>query len=167
MLLAGIVIQAGRIRFRMDVRTPPRARPMRPNDGSPGDGADHGTSPGRIDRDHLRERLERERARLERRLARETADLATHRRRVSERDPCAILSPAAAAEDVEQEARSARAAEAARQLSAVVQAIRRLEESPDGFGRCSRCGDAISAERLDLLPHATVCERCARAADGM
>jgi DnaK suppressor protein len=139
---------------------------MRPNDGSPRDGADQGTSPRRIDRAHLRERLERDRARLERRLARETTDLGTHRMRVSERDPCAILSPAAAAEDAEQEARSARAAEAARQRSAVESAIRRLEEAPEGFGRCRRCGDAISAERLDLLPHATVCERCARVADG-
>jgi DnaK suppressor protein len=140
---------------------------MTPKNGSLADGADDGNTPRRIDRAHLRERLERERARLERRLARETTDLGTHRKRVSERDPCAILSPAAAAEDAEQEARSARAVEAARQLSAVESAIRRLEEASEEFGRCQRCGDAISAERLDLLPHATVCERCARAADGM
>jgi DnaK suppressor protein len=139
---------------------------MRPNDGSPRDGADQGTSPRRIDRAHLRERLESERARLERRLAREKIDLATHRKRVSERDPCAIFSPTAASEDAEQEIRAGRAAEAERQLAAVERAIRRLGEAPEEFGRCELCGGVISAARLDLLPHATVCEQCARSADG-
>jgi DnaK suppressor protein len=113
----------------------------------------------------MRERLERERDRLARRVARHDSDRATHRQRVAQRDPCAILSPAAATEDAEQEVRSRMAAEAESELAAVDRALRRLEEAPDQFGRCERCGDAISTARLELLPHTTVCQRCAQAAD--
>jgi DnaK suppressor protein len=139
---------------------------MQPEDRSAATGADHATGRGPAERAHLRERLESERARIERRLAREKADLSTHRKRVSERDPCAVLSPTAAIEDFEQELRSGRAAETERQLAAVERAIRRLGEAPEEFGRCELCGDVISAARLDLLPHVTVCEQCVRAADG-
>jgi DnaK suppressor protein len=115
----------------------------------------------------LRERLERERERLARRLERHGSDLATHRQRVAQRDPCAILSPAAATEDAEQEVRSRMAAEAESELAAVDRALRRLEEAPDQFGRCERCGDAISTARLELLPHTTLCERCAQASGNL
>jgi RNA polymerase-binding transcription factor DksA len=88
-----------------------------------------------------------------------------HRQRVSQRDPCAIFSPAAATEDAEQEVRSRMAAEAEGELAAVDRALRRLEEAPDRVGRCERCDGAISIARLDLLPHTTLCQRCAQAAD--
>jgi RNA polymerase-binding transcription factor DksA len=113
----------------------------------------------------MRERLERERDRLARRLERHGSDLATHRQRVAQRDPCAILSPTAATEDAEQEVRSRMAAEVESALAAVDRALRRLEEAPDQFGRCGRCGDAISTARLDLIPHTTVCQWCAQAAE--
>jgi RNA polymerase-binding transcription factor DksA len=123
------------------------------------------TREGFSDRAGLRERLERERDRLKRRLTRYRSDLAMHRQRVSQRDPCAIFSPAAATEDAEQEVRSRMAAEAEGELAAVDRALRRLEEAPDRVGRCERCDGAISIARLDLLPHTTLCQRCAQAAD--
>lgn len=109
----------------------------------------------------MRARLERKRERLARRLARHESELATHRQRVAQRDPCAVLSPAASTEDAEQEVRSWIAVEAESELVAVDRALRMLEETPERFGRCERCGNAISAERLDLLPHTTTCQRCA------
>jgi RNA polymerase-binding transcription factor DksA len=33
------------------------------------------------------------------------------------------------------------------------------------FGRCKRCGKAIAWARLDALPYARHCVRCARAAE--
>jgi RNA polymerase-binding transcription factor DksA len=116
---------------------------------------------GPAEREHLRERLESERARLERRLAREEADLAVHRKRVSERDPCAVLSPGAATEDAEQEVRSRQARETSRQLRQSEHALQRLLADPERFGRCARCDGAISDARLDVLPSTPVCERCA------
>lgn len=123
-----------------------------------------GETPGRLgpaELDHLRQRLESERARLERRLAREEADLTTHRERVSERDPCAVLSPAAASEDAQQENRSGQARETSRQLREVELGLQRLLTDPDRFGRCVRCEAAIAAGRLELLPSTTRCARCA------
>lgn len=38
-------------------------------------------------------------------------------------------------------------------------ALRRIEE--DEFGFCVNCGRAIPAARLDLVPHAARCARCA------
>lgn len=122
-----------------------------------------GTPPrlGPAERDHLRRRLENERARLERRLSRDEADLTTHRKRVSERDPCAVLSPAAASEDARQEIRSEQAREAARQLREVELGLQRLLTDPDQFGRCVRCEAAIAPGRLDFLPSTVLCARCA------
>lgn len=116
---------------------------------------------GRTERAHLRQRLERERARLARRLEREEADLTAHRKRVSDRDPCAILSPDAATEDARQEIRSEQAGETTRQLREVERGLQRLRTDPDQFGRCVRCEAAIAAERLELLPSTTLCARCA------
>ncbi|MEL0436156.1 TraR/DksA family transcriptional regulator [Phycobacter sp. K97] len=39
-------------------------------------------------------------------------------------------------------------------------ALARLEEGSYGF--CQICGDAISEERLDLLPATPFCKKCAR-----
>lgn len=116
---------------------------------------------GSAERDHLRRRLESERARLERRLSRDEADLTTHRKRVSERDPCAVLSPAAASEDARQEIRSEQARETTRQLREVELGLQRLLTDPDHFGRCARCEAAIAAERLEFLPSTVLCARCA------
>jgi len=133
------------------------------DDDVPASGADHGTGLGPAEREHLRERLASERSRIERRLAREEMDLATHRARVSEREPCAVLSPAAATEDAEQEVRSGRARETSDQIRQVEHALQRLLTEPERFGRCARCDGGISLARLDLLPSTTLCQRCASA----
>lgn len=39
-------------------------------------------------------------------------------------------------------------------------ALRKVEEG--GYGICKECGDPISEERLAILPHTTVCVKCAR-----
>jgi DnaK suppressor protein len=40
------------------------------------------------------------------------------------------------------------------------QALRRLYQSPEKFGKCEQCGEDISFERLDALPHARLCIGC-------
>jgi RNA polymerase-binding protein DksA len=40
------------------------------------------------------------------------------------------------------------------------EALRRLYRTPDQYGECEECGDAIQFERLDALPHARLCIRC-------
>jgi len=40
------------------------------------------------------------------------------------------------------------------------QALRRLYTTPDKFGKCESCGEDISYERLDALPHARLCINC-------
>jgi DnaK suppressor protein len=40
------------------------------------------------------------------------------------------------------------------------QALRRLYQSPERFGKCEQCGEDISYERLDALPHARLCINC-------
>jgi DnaK suppressor protein len=40
------------------------------------------------------------------------------------------------------------------------EALRRLYNSPDTFGKCHQCGVAIDFERLDALPHARLCISC-------
>jgi RNA polymerase-binding transcription factor DksA len=47
-----------------------------------------------------------------------------------------------------------------RYLWHVNEALRRLYTSPDEFGRCHECGDEISFDRLDALPHARLCIKC-------
>ena len=44
-------------------------------------------------------------------------------------------------------------------------ALDRVEEGL--YGLCEKCGDDIGRERLDLLPYATECVRCAERTDAM
>ena len=47
------------------------------------------------------------------------------------------------------------------------QALRRLYQTPDKFGRCEQCGADIGYDRLDALPHARLCIACkAKEEDG-
>jgi RNA polymerase-binding transcription factor DksA len=47
-----------------------------------------------------------------------------------------------------------------RYLWHVNEALRRLYKAPDEFGKCQECGNEISFERLDALPHARLCIKC-------
>ena len=40
------------------------------------------------------------------------------------------------------------------------EALRRLYNSPENFGKCHQCGAMIDFERLDALPHARLCISC-------
>jgi RNA polymerase-binding transcription factor DksA len=40
------------------------------------------------------------------------------------------------------------------------EALRRLYRYPEQFGVCEECGETISLERLDALPHTRLCIRC-------
>ena len=52
------------------------------------------------------------------------------------------------------------ASQEGRYLWHVNQALRRLYGSPETFGKCHSCGQEISFERLDALPHARLCISC-------
>ncbi len=47
-----------------------------------------------------------------------------------------------------------------RYLWHVNEALRRLYKSPETFGKCHDCGEAIDFDRLDALPHARLCIKC-------
>ena len=47
------------------------------------------------------------------------------------------------------------------EMAAIKAALSRIEAGT--YGICVQCGDDIAAERLDLLPHAPLCARCAGA----
>jgi DnaK suppressor protein len=44
-------------------------------------------------------------------------------------------------------------------LDQVEEAIERIED--ESFGECTECGKPISSERLDAIPYAAMCVRCA------
>ena len=49
----------------------------------------------------------------------------------------------------------------------VNEALRRLYETPEKYGKCMECGEEIGFERLDALPHARLCIKCkAKEEDG-
>src|SRR4029078_4401239 len=52
------------------------------------------------------------------------------------------------------------ASQEGRYLWHVNQALRRLYSDPDSFGKGHQCGQEISFERLDALPHARLCITC-------
>lgn len=45
------------------------------------------------------------------------------------------------------------------EVDAIHAALARIEGG--SFGICLKCGESISAERLDVLPHTTLCRNCA------
>ena len=47
-----------------------------------------------------------------------------------------------------------------RQLLSIDDALRRLYENADGFGKCETCGEGIHWERLEAVPHTRLCIRC-------
>ena len=46
------------------------------------------------------------------------------------------------------------------EMQAIYAALARLKSGI--YGVCARCGDDISEERLDVLPHTPLCRTCAR-----
>jgi RNA polymerase-binding transcription factor DksA len=46
------------------------------------------------------------------------------------------------------------------EVQAIYAALERLKQGT--YGNCARCGEKISEERLDVLPHTPLCKTCAR-----
>jgi len=40
------------------------------------------------------------------------------------------------------------------------QALRRIYQAPESYGKCQSCGEDIDYDRLDALPHARLCFAC-------
>jgi DnaK suppressor protein len=52
-----------------------------------------------------------------------------------------------------------------RRLYAIDEALRRLYQSPEEFGRCTTCGQDIEMERMEVVPETTLCAADARRAE--
>lgn len=63
-------------------------------------------------------------------------------------------------ETMEQEKEFLLASNEGRRLYDIDEALRRLYKSPETFGRCERCGEMISLERLEVVPQARHCAEC-------
>jgi DnaK suppressor protein len=48
----------------------------------------------------------------------------------------------------------------AQQLQAIAEALKRLDEDPEGLGQCESCDEPIPARRLELQPWARLCIAC-------
>lgn len=66
------------------------------------------------------------------------------------------------AEAVERDRTFLFASKEGRYLYRVEEALRRLYNEPEKFGRCQRCGKEIPFERLFALPHTRFCLDCKR-----
>lgn len=65
-------------------------------------------------------------------------------------------------EAMEREKRFLLASKEGERLYQIDEALRRLYRDPESFGRCARCGNDISMERLMLVPSAEHCAQCQR-----
>jgi RNA polymerase-binding transcription factor DksA len=108
------------------------------------------------DRKRIEKRLLEERERVQRAIRRLDDDT-----REGEQDGELTnypLHPADEGTDViEQETDFALMSAEGRQLVQIDEALRRLYDDPDNFGRCEECGQPIEMERLDLVPWARLC----------
>jgi RNA polymerase-binding transcription factor DksA len=53
-----------------------------------------------------------------------------------------------------------------RLLRLIDEALRRLYQSPETFGRCEECGQLIGYERLDAIPYVVRCVNCKQSWEG-
>lgn len=65
-------------------------------------------------------------------------------------------------ETMEQEKQFLLASAEGRRLNEIDEALRRLYQDPEAFGRCERCGKDIGMDRLEVVPAATLCADCQR-----
>lgn len=66
---------------------------------------------------------------------------------------------------IEQETGFLLASRESRLLMHVDAALQRLYKTPESFGRCESCGNAIDRERLDAIPHVRLCIDCMKSAE--
>ena len=65
-------------------------------------------------------------------------------------------------EAMEREKAALFATKEGRYLYRLEEALRRLYNDPENFGKCHTCGAEVGFERLDALPHARYCIDCKR-----
>ena len=69
-------------------------------------------------------------------------------------------------ESMDHETQFLLASEQGELLYRIDDALRRLYDDPDGFGKCRGCGATIATERLEVVPETDLCATCQRAAEG-
>lgn len=112
-------------------------------------------------REAIGQLLERERARLMRRLQRfadELGDVASGSFSQHMAEQAAALT--------ERETAFLKASEEGRRLMEVDRALDRLMRDPGAFGSCRGCGTEIGFERLEAIPSADLCIVCKRVEEG-
>ena len=69
-------------------------------------------------------------------------------------------------ESMDHETQFLLASEQGERLYRIDDALRRLYDDPESFGKCRNCGAAIGMERLEVVPESDLCAACQRAAEG-
>jgi len=110
---------------------------------------------------HLQKRLLRERERALRSLG-QFDELAKHAAEQADSDLYSYSDHIAdlGTDAMEREKMLLFASKEGRYLYRIEEALRRLYKDPDNFGKCHNCGNLISFDRLDALPHARYCIDC-------
>lgn len=98
-----------------------------------------------------------QKARLEARLA--ELDSRVHKLEEDLDAPVTADWDDAAIERENDEVREEMGLEGLKEMKAIKAALARIEDG--SYGVCANCGDEISAERLDVVPYAALCRKCA------
>ncbi len=112
-------------------------------------------------RQHLEERLLKERARVLKELGHYDESFSSSLQ-ASDGDLSAYSFHMAdqGTDAMEREKAFLFASKEGRLLYHIDEALRRLYRTPEEYGLCEECGEKIAFERLDALPHARLCIRC-------
>lgn len=113
------------------------------------------------EREHLEQRLLKERARAVKELGHYDESF-SNTPQASDGDLSAYSFHMAdqGTDAMEREKAFLFASKEGRLLYHIDEALRRLYRRPEEFGTCEECGQEIGFERLDALPHARLCIRC-------
>ena len=111
-------------------------------------------------RNHLEQRLLEERASTQQALQR--SDDATRISTEEDGDLTSYTQHLAdeGTDTMEQEKTLLLMSTEAQRLTWIDEALRRLYDEPETFGRCQSCGNEIAMERLELVPWAATCLEC-------
>lgn len=113
-------------------------------------------------REEIAQLLERERARLVRRLQRFAEDMGEG----IETGSFSQHMAEQAAAMTERETAFLKASEEGRRLMEVDRALDRIMHQRERFGTCGQCGTDIGYERLEAIPSADLCIACKRVEEG-
>lgn len=112
-------------------------------------------------REHIEKRLIKERARVTKELGHyDDAFSSTLQGQDGELSAYSFHMADQGTDAMEREKAFLFASKEGRLLYHIDEALRRLYRTPKEFGKCEECGEAISFERLDALPHARLCIQC-------